>query len=97
MYLARVLTMTCVVVVFFFYPASVQSLLEIFDCDVVDIGAPSNPLMVRLASMATAFKNDASIALVVANTNHMSVRIAALCQHKLGYSPSSDQQVVWIT
>ncbi|MEW5306597.1 MAG: hypothetical protein WDW36_009051 [Sanguina aurantia] len=47
MYLARVLTMTCVVVVFFFYPASVQSLLEIFDCDVVDVGAPSNPLMAR--------------------------------------------------
>lgn len=35
------------VVVFFFYPTSVQSILEIFDCDSVASGDPSNPLMVR--------------------------------------------------
>ncbi|MEW5306586.1 MAG: hypothetical protein WDW36_009041 [Sanguina aurantia] len=45
--LARFLPMILVVVVFFFYPSAVQSLLEIFDCVVIDSGAPSSPLMAR--------------------------------------------------
>ncbi|MEW5307022.1 MAG: hypothetical protein WDW36_009443 [Sanguina aurantia] len=44
-YLGHHITLTNVVVVFFFYPSAVQALLEVFDCDPVDAGAPSNSLM----------------------------------------------------
>lgn len=47
-YMLRLITMSTVVVVFFFYPSAVQALLEIFDCDSVDTGTASNPLMVRV-------------------------------------------------
>ncbi|MEW5307023.1 MAG: hypothetical protein WDW36_009444 [Sanguina aurantia] len=46
-YVGRLVTMTSVVVIFFFYPSAVQSLLAIFDCDTVDSGTPRNPLMAR--------------------------------------------------
>lgn len=49
-YLARFLTMTTVIVVFFFYPSAVETLLEIFDCDTVDTGAPSSSLMVSFSA-----------------------------------------------
>lgn len=47
-YLSRSITLSNVVVVFFFYPSALQALLEIFDCNTVDSGSPSNPLMVRV-------------------------------------------------
>lgn len=40
-------TLSNVLVIFYFYPSAVQSLLEIFDCDSVDTRNVTNNLMVR--------------------------------------------------
>ncbi|MEW5301125.1 MAG: hypothetical protein WDW36_004004 [Sanguina aurantia] len=46
-YVSRYVTLTNVVVVFFFYPSAIQALLNIFSCDQIDQRAPDNPLMAR--------------------------------------------------